>query len=145
LTREPIDVDAWHRVTIDARDGAAVEFVGLVRGTEAERPIDHLDYEAYEPMAERVIAQVIDRARQQWPIHEVYVQHRVGRVQVGEVAVLIGVHAPHRDEAFAACRFLIDAIKQDAPIWKAAVGMDGSILYENCAHEKPTDEVHRAR
>jgi len=122
LSREPIDVARWHeQLVVDPRNGAAVEFVGIVRGTEAKQPIDYLDYEAYEPMAERVIAQLIEMARQRWPVHELYVRHRVGRVEVGQVAVLIGVHAPHRDEAFAACRYLIDAIKKDAPIWKSAV------------------------
>ncbi|MBI4003712.1 MAG: molybdenum cofactor biosynthesis protein MoaE [Candidatus Omnitrophica bacterium] len=118
LTWEPIDVEVWHRLAIDQQDGASVEFLGIVRGLEDGRPIPWLDYDAYAPMAERVITQLIETARRRWPVHEVYVRHRVGRVPVGEVAVLIGVHAPHRDEAFAACRFLIDGIKQDAPIWK---------------------------
>jgi len=139
LAREPIDVVRWHeQLVVDPRDGAAVEFVGLVRGTDAGQPIDHLDYEAYEPMAERVIAQLIETARRRWPVHAEYVRHRVGRVQVGEVAVLIGVHASRREEAFAACRFLIDAIKQDAPIWKTAVGVDGAIVHGSGAHGNPT-------
>ncbi|MBI4355127.1 MAG: molybdenum cofactor biosynthesis protein MoaE [Candidatus Omnitrophica bacterium] len=118
LTYEPVDVDAWHRQTIDARDGASVEFLGIVRGEEDGQAITHLDYEAYEPMAERMIARLIAEAQRRWPIHRVAVQHRLGRVAVGEVAVLVGVQATHRDEAFAACRFVIDAIKQDAPMWK---------------------------
>src|SRR3989338_8864113 len=119
LSREPIDVARWHeQLAVDPRDGAAVEFVGIVRGTEAEQPIEYLDYEAYEPMAERIITQLVETTRRRWPVNELYVRHRVGRVQVGEVAVLIGVHAPHRAEAFAACQFLIDTIKRDAPIWK---------------------------
>jgi len=118
LTRDPIDVTAWHRESADPRDGAAVEFVGIVRGDEDDRAISHLDYDAYEPMAERLIAQLIEQARARWPLHHVTVRHRVGRVAAGDVAVLIGVRAPHRAEAFEACQFLIEAIKRDVPIWK---------------------------
>ena len=134
LTRERIDAEEWRVRAVDARDGASVDFVGIARGTEAGRPIDHLDYEAYEPMAEQVIAQLIETARRRWPVHELYVRHRVGRVEVGEAAVLIGVHAPHRDEAFAACRFLIDAIKRDAPIWKTAHDAQGHIIEASHVH-----------
>ena len=118
LTREPIDVEAWHRRAGDQRDGATVEFLGIVRGQEDGRPIPWLDYEAYAPMAERVIEQAMTQATSRWSLHQVYVRHRVGRVAVGDAAVLIGVAAPHRAEAFAACQFLIDTIKRDAPIWK---------------------------
>ena len=118
LTQEPIDVNEWHTLAIDQRDGATVEFLGIVRGQEDGRPIPWLDYEAYAPMAERVIEQAMTQATSRWSLHQVYVRHRVGRVAVGDVAVLIGVAAPHRAEAFEACQFLIDTIKRDAPIWK---------------------------
>src|SRR3989338_9079983 len=118
LTREPIDVEAWHRLAIDQRDGATVEFLGVVRGQEDGRPIPWLDYEAYAPMAERVIEQAMTQATSRWSLHQVYVRHRVGRVAVGDAAVLIGVAAPHRAEAFEAWPFLICPIKRDAPIWK---------------------------
>ena len=118
LTWKPIDVEAWHRLVVDQRDGATVEFLGIVRGREDGRPIPWLDYEAYAPMAERVIEQAMTQATSRWSLHQTHVRHRVGRVAVGDVAVLIGVAAPHRAEAFAACQFLIDTIKRDAPIWK---------------------------
>ena len=133
LTRDPITLDEWHGAAVDRRDGASVEFLGIVRGEESDRPISHLDYEAYEPMAERVMERLVQQARAQWPLHAVCVRHRVGQVAVGEVAVLIGVRAPHRDEAFEACRFLIKAIKRDVPIWKAAVSQDGRRLQPTCA------------
>lgn len=125
LTRHPIDVGAWRRVAVDTRDGASVEFLGIVRGHEDGRAIDAITYEAYEPMADRVIAQLVEQAQQRWPLHRVCVRHRIGRVPVGEAAVLVGVQAPHREEAFEACRFLIDAIKQEAPIWKHARDAQG--------------------
>ena len=119
LTHEPIRPDEWHQLAVDPRDGASVEFLGIVRGQEDGHPIECLEYEAYEPMVERLITRLVDQAAARWPLHRVYVRHRLGRVAVGEVAVVIGVQSPHRDEAFAACRFLIDAIKRDVPIWKA--------------------------
>ncbi|MBI1992055.1 MAG: molybdenum cofactor biosynthesis protein MoaE [Candidatus Omnitrophica bacterium] len=118
LTDDPIDVTEWHRLAVGEQDGASVEFLGIVRAQDAGCPITHLDYEAYEPMAERMIERLIEQAKQHWPLRAVSIRHRVGRVPVGEIAVLIGVRAAHREEAFAACRFLIDAIKQDVPIWK---------------------------
>ena len=133
LTHDPIDVGLWHRQAAGGRDGASVEFLGIVRAHDAGEPITHLAYEAYEPMADRVIERLVKQAREQWPLHVVCVRHRVGRVAVGEVAVLIGVRAPHRDEAFEACRFLIDAIKRDVPIWKTAVSQDGRRLQPTCA------------
>ena len=126
LSREPIDVSQWHRGTVDVYSGASVEFVGIVRADEDGRPISALDYEAYEPMAERMMARLIEQATQRWPLHRVEVRHRLGRVAVGDIAVLIGVQAPHRAEAFEACRFLIETIKQDVPIWKTAIRTDGT-------------------
>jgi molybdopterin synthase catalytic subunit len=118
LSYMPIDVSEWHNIAVDGRDGASVEFLGIVRAHEDDQPIAHIEYEAYEPMAERLIAQFIDEATHRWSLHRVYLRHRLGRVAVGELAVLIGVQASHRDQAFEACRFLIDSIKRDAPIWK---------------------------
>ena len=138
LTREPIDAALWHAAAMDSSDGASVEFLGIVRGTEAGQPIAALEYEAYEPMAERLIARFEEEARRHWPLHGVHLRHRLGRVAVGEIAVLIAVTAAHRQEAFEACRFLIDAIKQDAPIWKSAVSQDGTVLVIGvCVHGEP--------
>jgi molybdopterin synthase catalytic subunit len=139
LTRDPIDRFAWQRQAVDPRDGASVEFLGLVRGTEADQPLASLDYEAYEPMADRMIGQLIEEARARWGLHQVLVQHRVGAVSVGEVAVLLGVAAPHREQAFEACRFLIDAIKRDVPIWKTAIGAVGQLLQPTGTHGEATD------
>ncbi len=133
LTRDPIEIAEWHACAIDPRDGASVEFLGIVRGEEDGHPIEALEYEAYAPMAERVIARLVEEARRRWPLHQVSVRHRVGNVPVGEMAVLIGVTAPHREEAFEACRFLIDAIKRDAPIWKTARTTSGESLEAGCA------------
>ena len=134
LTREPIDVSQWYRCLVDERDGASVEFQGLIRREEGSIPITCLEYETYEPMAERVIARLVEQTRQRWPIHQVYVKHRFGRVPVGELALFVGVRAAHRREAFEACQFLIDEIKREAPIWKTAIAADGMRLSAPCVH-----------
>jgi len=118
LTRGPIDIETWHRQATDARDGASVEFLGIVRGEEEGHRVQYLDYEAYSPMAERKIGALVEETKKKWSLHRVYVRHRIGRVGVGEVSVVIGIQAPHRKEAFDACQFLIGAIKRDVPIWK---------------------------
>lgn len=128
LTTVRIEPEAWRRERGDSRDGASVEFLGIVRGQEQGQAIERLEYDAYEPMAERLIAHLVEQASGRWPLYHVYIRHRVGRVGVGEIAVLVGVRAAHRDEAFEACRFLIDGIKRDAPIWKTAIGLDGAHL-----------------
>ncbi len=135
LTHDPISVTEWHDITVDQRNGASVEFLGIVRGHEGNRAIVYLEYEAYEPMAERLIAQFVKEAKTRWPLHQVYARHRLGRVDVGEIAVLIGVQAPHRDQVFEACRFLIDAIKRDAPIWKIAYDATGEVAQEYHVYE----------
>ncbi len=118
LTRDTIGVRDRHRKRADLRDGASVEFLGIVRGRENGKKIFHLDYEAYPPMAERVMDRLVEEAGEKWPLHRVFLRHRIGRVSAGEVSVAIRVDAPHREEAFEACRFLIDAVKKDVPIWK---------------------------
>jgi len=127
LTRDPIRPDEWRQPAVDPRDGASVEFQGLVRREEGGTPITCLEYETYAPMAERVIARLVQQARAQWPLHQVSVRHRVGHVPVGEVALLIGVTAPHRDEAFEACRHAIDALKASVPVWKKEHFEDGEV------------------
>ena len=134
LTRDPIRPDEWRQLAVDPRDGASVEFQGLVRREEGGTPITCLEYETYAPMAERVIARLIEQARQRWPVHQVCVQHRFGRVPVGQLALFVGVRAAHRREAFDACQFLVDEIKREPPIWKTAISTDGARLHAPCVH-----------
>jgi len=98
--------------------GAAVYFSGVVRGTEGKEAIAAIDYESFERMARRQFELLFDLMEKRWPVQSVRVAHRLGRVAVGETAVWVEVIAPHRQEAFAACQFLIDEMKRVAPIWK---------------------------
>ena len=106
--------------------GGIVTFVGAVRGESRGQPIRHLEYEAYPGMAERAMQEICDEAAAKWPGVRVAMAHRTGRLEVGELAVVVSAAAPHRAEAFEACRFAIDALKERVPIWKKEVAVDGA-------------------
>jgi molybdopterin synthase catalytic subunit len=98
--------------------GALITFLGLVRGRENGEEITALEYEAFEPMARHQFDLILQQVEDRWPIESVRLVHRVGPVKTGEPSIWIEVTAPHRAEAFAACQFIIDEMKQTVPIWK---------------------------
>ena len=105
--------------------GAIDVFMGVVRDQTQERPVDRLEYEAYDRMALSEMQKIADEAHQQWPILRYTIIHRKGTLQIGEMAVLIGVATAHRADAFDACRYMIDTIKKTVPIWKKEVFTNG--------------------
>jgi molybdopterin synthase catalytic subunit len=125
LTRDPIDLAA---LVDGARpeDGAVCLFVGVVRNESGGRETVAIDYEAYGPMAESEIARIAAAVSSEWPRARVRIFHRVGRLAVGEASVAVLATAPHREEAFAACRAAIDRVKKKVPIWKKEIRPDGS-------------------
>ena len=99
----------------------------MVRDNTDGKPVIALDYQAYEPMALRVFQQIAAQIRQTWPdVTHTVIHHRTGKLQVGEISVLVAIGCPHRAEAFAACKYAIDTLKHNAPIWKKEVWQDGS-------------------
>ena len=100
--------------------GAVVCFLGIVRGAEEGRAITGLEYEAFEPMARRQFHLLFDQAEKQWPLESARLVHRLGPVAAGEASLWIEVVAPHREEAFAACQFIVTEMKRVVPIWKKA-------------------------
>jgi molybdopterin synthase catalytic subunit len=124
LTHAPIDTAALGRA--DPRDGALCLFVGVVRNENQGRAVSYLEYEAYEEMALPVMDEIERETRERWPVTQVVLVHRLGRLEIGEASVAIAVTSPHRAEAFAACRHAIDALKSRAPIWKKEFFADGS-------------------
>jgi molybdopterin synthase catalytic subunit len=101
-------------------------FVGNVRAHSRGHSIDHLEYEAYEPMALRVMRAIGAAVEAEYPGTRVAIHHRLGTLQIGDSAVVVAASAPHRAEAFAACRSAIERLKQDVPIWKREVACDGT-------------------
>ncbi len=105
--------------------GGIVTFIGAVRDHARGRAIRHLEYEAYPEMAVREMEKIADEAARRWPQARVAIGHRSGHLEIGEIAVVVAAAAPHRDEAFLACRFAIDTLKQSVPIWKKEFAEDG--------------------
>jgi molybdopterin synthase catalytic subunit len=125
LSEVPLDVAAVVAKVEGPGMGGIVTFVGAVRDEARGRSIRHLEYEAYPPMAVREMEKIAEDAAQRWPGARVAIAHRAGHLEVGELAVVIAAAAPHRAEAFAACRFAIDTLKETVPIWKKEVASDG--------------------
>ena len=119
ITPDPIDELALRAErTLHATTGAVVVFQGVVRDAEAGARISALEYEAFDRMAEHQFGLIFERIAQKWPIESIRVVHRVGAVKAGEASLWVEVTASHRREAFEACAYLIDEMKQCVPIWK---------------------------
>lgn len=126
ITTEEVSVDKVVARLADPAIGAVATFVGVVRGTTEGREVHYLEYEAYPEMTEETLRQIGDEIRARWEaIHEVAIVHRVGRLQVGEIAVVIALSAAHRQQVFDALRYSIDRLKEIVPIWKKEVWTDG--------------------
>ena len=125
LTRDPIDVAALGAPA--ARDGAACTFVGVVRDHNAGSAVTHLEYEAFEEMALALMEEIAAEAARRWPVTSVSIVHRLGRLEIGEASVAVAVFSPHRAEAFEACRYAIDTLKQTVPVWKKEHFEDGEV------------------
>lgn len=126
VTATPLDPAALAAPFALADMGAVVTFSGIVRNNFAGRATAFLEYEAFAPMAEKVLRQLADEARVRWQTGPIAIHHRVGRLEIGEMAVVIVVAAAHRHEAFAAAEWLMDQIKAVAPIWKKEHWADGT-------------------
>ena len=118
LVEGPIDVDAVIAEVADDQAGAIATFQGTVRAQSRGRDVIALEYEAYAEMAEKVIAEIADEVKARYDLCAVAVAHRLGRVEIGETSVVIAVSAPHRQDALAACKDVIDALKERVPLWK---------------------------
>ena len=127
ITFAPLSLSEVYNLAEDRANGAIVVMSGTVRNQTDGIPVISLEYQAYEPMALRVFYQIADDIRQQWTdTNRVVIHHRTGHLKIGEISVLVAVSCPHRSEAFAACRYAIDTLKHNAPIWKKEHNRDGS-------------------
>jgi molybdopterin synthase catalytic subunit len=138
LTMAPLDGEALKAAAFRDAAGAVVVFEGTVRSPSEGRDVRFLEYEAYEPMARSQMERIVEEVRERWPVSAVYLHHRLGRIEVGEASVVAVASAPHRPEAFEACRHLIERLKADVPIWKKEFLVDGSVWVGapgECAHD----------
>jgi len=128
LTPDPLSTAAAVAFVTDPAAGGIAVFLGTTRAETSPdgRALVALDYDAYAEMAVERLHRLVATARQKWPVTWAAVLHRLGRVGVGEPSVVIAVSTPHRADAFDACRFLIDELKRDVPIWKREIWSDGT-------------------
>lgn len=127
LTNDPLSsqtVQSW----IGSPDaGGICVFVGTVRNKTSDKEVIALEFEAYEPMAIREMRKIAEAAVDRWPVIRIAIHHRLGKLAIGEIPVIIGVSCAHRDAAFEACRYCIDSLKETVPIWKKEVFEDGEV------------------
>ena len=143
VTAAPLELERLLRlVAHDGEHGAITSFVGTVRDNNLSRRVTHLEYEAYEPLAVKALEQIVREAAAQWPGIRVAVHHRIGRLAIGDASIVIAAASAHRANAFAACRYVIERVKQIVPIWKHEFFEGGEVWIEG-ATANPTDEAAR--
>jgi molybdopterin synthase catalytic subunit len=132
FSRTALDPVALRTALADPVAGAFAQFEGWVRNHNEGEPVLRLDYEAYEQLGIKEGERIIDEACTRWPVRSLFCVHRLGRLEIGEIAVWVGACAPHRDAAFAACRYVIDEVKDRVPIWKKEHYESGASGWINC-------------
>jgi molybdopterin synthase catalytic subunit len=140
ITFAPLSFNDVYALADHAGNGAVVLMSGTVREQTDGHPVAFLEYQAYEPMALKVFEQIGLEIRQQWSaVNTVVIHHRTGKLTIGDISVLVAVGCPHRAEAFEACRYAIDTLKHQAPIWKKEHWCDGASSWVSIAScEQPS-------
>ena len=138
LIEAPLENHPWRKHLNEAagQHGAVTSFEGLVRQESSSDPVTALAFDAYRPMAIAALHALAADARERWPIQGIVMLHRVGTVPAGEICVVVAVATGHREEAFAACRYLIDTLKTTVPIWKKEITASSSRWVEGVLLKK---------
>ena len=126
LSESPLSIDEQYEFLRDDSVGGICLFIGTIRNKNLDKGVERLEMEAYPPMAIKQIEKLCEQASTTWQIKKAVVVHRIGKLAIGDIAVIIGVASVHRPEAFAACQWLIDELKKEVPIWKNEFYEDGS-------------------
>ena len=145
VTRDPLDLHALARDLSNgvSGDGAVATFTGLVRDQNQGRAVRFLEYEAYEPLAGRALERIVGEAIEAWPEVRMSMQHRIGRLEIGEASIIIAAASPHRADAFAACRYAIERVKQIVPIWKREHFEGGEVWLEGATADPDDEQAKR--
>ncbi len=141
ITADSIEPDKLRDDLLDRGAGAYVSFEGWIRDHNDGQKVQRLEYEVYEPVAIKEGEKVIEEAKKKFPLLHVACVHRSGLLEIGECAVWVGVTSAHRDEAFAACRYIIDQVKVRLPIWKKEHYVEGHSGWVNC--ERCAEHGHK--
>ena len=127
ITFVPLSLEELYKKADSPKNGAIVVMSGTVRNQTDGKPVIYLEYQAYEPMALNIFKQIATNIKEKWTnTNKVIIHHRIGKLLIGDISVLVAVGCPHRGEAFEACRYAIDTLKHNAPIWKKEHFEDGS-------------------
>ena len=127
ITTEPLNPEEITAHVRKDSNGAVITFLGTTRDFSDGRNVEYLEYEAYQPMAENTLQQIADELREKWGIDDFAVAHRIGRVDIGEISLVVALASPHRREAFEAGAYIVDRIKQIVPIWKKEAFEGGEV------------------
>ncbi len=127
ISESPLNVQSCIDWVQSPESGGIDVFLGTVRNATKGRPVQYLEFEAYEPMAIAEMKKIAEEILAKWPVNKILIHHRTGKLGVGEIPVIIAVAAAHRGAAFDACRYAIDTLKQTVPIWKKEVFEDGEV------------------
>ena len=131
IVQDILDARTLAQTVASESDGAIATFSGIVRATNKGKKVLFLEYEAYPEMAVKMMERIGEEVKATWGLESLRIQHRVGRLNVGETSVIIVVSSPHRDDSFAACQYAIDRLKRIVPIWKKEVFEDGEVWVED--------------
>jgi molybdopterin synthase catalytic subunit len=125
ITSEPLNPQEVTDMVCKRTNGAVITFLGTTRDFSEGRDVLYLEYEAYQPMAENMLGQIVEEIRERWGIEDMAIAHRVGRLEIGEISLVVAMGSPHRKEAFEASQYAMDRIKTIVPIWKKEVFQGG--------------------
>lgn len=142
ITTEPLDLGALIEAVAAPEAGGIATFLGVVRDHNQGRRVLHLVYEAYEPLAARALQRILDEAHERWPSALLAIHHRIGQLAIGDASVAIAAASAHRADAFAACRYAIERVKQIVPIWKHEYFEGGDVWIEGATAD-PDDVAAR--
>ncbi|MCH9037147.1 MAG: molybdenum cofactor biosynthesis protein MoaE [Chloroflexi bacterium] len=125
ITEKPLVPEEFISKISGKHNGALAVFMGTVRDFVGDTRLAYMEYDAYKEMAEKKLAEIVKEAEARWETRDIAVAHRIGRLELKEISVIVAVGTPHRAEAFEACRFIIDNIKERVPIWKKEIDEQG--------------------
>jgi len=131
ITHEPLDPDVITARVRKPSNGAVLTFLGATRAQTGDRRVLHLEYEAYEPMASDKMAEITSEIRERWEVEDVAIAHRLGRLEIEDISLVVAVASPHRRDAFEACQYSVDRIKEIVPIWKKEYFEGGEVWIES--------------
>jgi len=137
ITNKTLDPEKITQAVRKDTNGGVVTFLGVTRLFNDGRKVQYLEYEAYRPMADRKLEEIIQEIKKKWGIEDVAIAHRLGRLKIGEISLVVAVGSPHRKEAFEAAQYVVDRIKEMVPIWKKEV-FEGGEVWIGSQSEDPT-------